>query len=174
MKKENKQLHDELKETQKELTELKQYSHQQNLEIKGLPKKPNENLADAMVEAGKKLGIALTCADIDVIHRVPSKNKEKPNVIIKFASRTTRDTVLQAAKKKKLGPTDFGFEGIEAVYINEHLCIGNKILLGKATARKREKNWKLTWVANGKILARKAENSNVVHIETEEDLSKIC
>ncbi|KAH7954038.1 hypothetical protein HPB49_015043 [Dermacentor silvarum] len=100
LKKDNKQLHDELKKTQKELTELKQYSRQQNLEIKGLPKKPNENLADAMVEAGKKLGIPLTCADIDVIHLVPSKNKEKPNVI-NLASRTVRDTVLEAAKKKK-------------------------------------------------------------------------
>ncbi|KAH7985575.1 hypothetical protein HPB49_026359 [Dermacentor silvarum] len=70
LKKENKQLHDQLKKTQKELTQLKQYSRQQNLEIKGLPKKPNENLADAMVEAGKELGIPLTYADIDSTRQI--------------------------------------------------------------------------------------------------------
>lgn len=60
-----------------------------------------------MAEVGKKLGIPLTCADINVIHHVQSKNKDKPNVIVKSASRRAHGTVLQAAKKKKLDPTDW-------------------------------------------------------------------
>lgn len=148
LKKENGYLKEQLQKTRTELLEIKQYSRQQNLEIKGLPRKPNEKLADAIVEVGKKLDVPLTCADIDVIHRVTSKDKERPNVVVKFVSRSVRDNVLKAAKRQRLVPSDFGHEGNDAVYINEHLCIENKVLLGKATARKKERKWKYTWVAN--------------------------
>lgn len=97
---ENAQLKDQLRKTQNELIEIKQYSRQQNLEIKDLPKRPDDKLVDAIIEASKKLNVPLTCADVDVIHRAMSKDKERPNVAVKFVSRSVRDNLLKELKVK--------------------------------------------------------------------------
>lgn len=174
LKTENNDLRAALESAKTEIVELKQYSRQQNIEIKGLPLRTDEKLADALMQFGKTRGVPISSSDIDVIHRVPGKDKKNPNVIVRLTSRSVRSRILHAVKKISLSPVDFGYEGTDTVYINEHLCPEYKVLLGKAIARKREKGWKFTWVTNGKILARKAENSNVIQIRSEADLALIC
>ncbi|KAH7985200.1 hypothetical protein HPB49_026553 [Dermacentor silvarum] len=173
LKKENAELKKELADTRADLIELKQYSRQNNIEIKGLPHDPSERPEAIIQVLGEKLGTKIETAEIDVVHRVPTKEKGKTNVIVRFVSRSSRNKVLQAAKKKRLTTADFGFEGTNAVYINEHLCLENKILLGKATQLRKEKQWKFSWVSQGKILVRKTETSSVIHISRESDLAKI-
>lgn len=174
LKRENNELRDALTTARKDIIELKQYTRLHNLEIKGLPLNPDEQLCEAVQKISEKLKVPVSPTDVDVIHRVPCKDKTKPNVVVKFVTRSVRDSLLQAAKKQLLTVADFGYEGNGTVYINEHLCPENKILLGKAIARKREKNWKFVWVASGKILARKAENSKAVRIFCDNDLDLIC
>ena len=48
-----------------------------------------------------------------------------------------------------------------------------KELRWKAKCRASEKGWKYIWFAEGKVLARKIENSNVIRIATEGDLEQI-
>lgn len=173
LKKENKKLKEELASTKAEVIELKQYSRLSNLEIKGIPFVANEKLEEHVQTLTAKLGISVEKSEIDLIHRVPSKDKAKPNILIKFVSRSSRNKVLQASKKKRVTVSDFGFQETDAVYINEHLCPEKKVLLGKATSLRKEKQWKFSWVQQGRILARKTENSPVVHIACEDDLAKI-
>lgn len=156
-----------------EMTQLKQFTRKQNIEIKGMPQEPKESLTEIVQTIAEKVEVQLKPSDIDVVHRVPTKEPTKTNIIVRFVSRSARDKVLQAAKKKRLTTSDFGFADASPVYINEHLCPEYKALLGKAIAKKKEKKWKFVWVAESKILARKTENSSVVHIATLADLDKI-
>ncbi|XP_072144399.1 uncharacterized protein [Dermacentor andersoni] len=170
----NEELRVELKQARKEIIGLKQYSRSMNLEIQGLPVAANEDLGKAVAEIAKCLGTSVADGDIDVVHRVPSKDKKKPNVVLKFVSRTAREKLLSAARKKTLKADRLGFDTSDLVYINEHLCVENKMLLGKARKLKKEKNWKYVWVSQGKILMRKSENSSILHVTCEDDLAKVA
>lgn len=170
---ENQQLGRELSEAKREIVELKQYSRSMNVEVRGLPVVANEDLTQSVRTIATRLGIEISENDIDVVHRVQSRDKGKPNVVVKFASRGVRDRLLSVAKKTRLNTTHLGFEANDPLYINEHLCIENKILLSKARQAKREKNWKYVWVSQGKILLRKTENSPVLHITCEGDLMRV-
>lgn len=174
IKSENSRLVKNIKEIKQELTAQQQYSRQNNLEIKGVPVMEGENLVSTMQQLASYLKVEIKETDIDVVHRVPSRNASTPNIIVRFLSRAVKDNVLKTAKKQRLNTTALGFQGIASpVYINEHLCPANKELLTAALKTKREKNWKYTWVTGGKILMRKADNSRVLHVTCAEDLSKV-
>lgn len=173
LKTENATLKQELILIKRDMTELKQYSRANNLEIKGLPVTAKECLETTVQTLGHKLGVEIVASDIDVVHRVPTKDKSKSNIVVRFLSRKTRDQMLAMSKKKRLSTTIFNFEEDSPVYVNEHLCPELKILLGKTTQRRKEKAWKFSWVQNGRILVRKAENSPIVHVASEDDLKLI-
>lgn len=173
LKTENNELKKELAAAKADIIELKQYSRQNNVEIKGMPFDPKERLEDAVQTLGTKLNIELHNSEIDVVHRVPSKDKEKPNIVVRFVSRSSRSKVLEAARKKRLTAINFGFTEDTSIYINEHLCVEKKVLLGKTIHLRKERGWKFSWVKEGKILVRKTENSPVIHIARETDLVKI-
>lgn len=173
-RKTNEQLKRELDQAKKEIIGLKQYSRNMNLEIQGLPVAADEDLGKTVEDIAKCLGTSVTEGDIDIVHRMPSKDKDKPNVLVKFVSRTAREKLLLAARKKTLKADKLGFDTTDLVYINEHLCIENKILLSKARKLKKEKNWKYVWVSQGKILMRKSESSSILHVTCEADLANVA
>ncbi|XP_040071596.1 uncharacterized protein LOC120844061 [Ixodes scapularis] len=166
-------LYKQLSETRKELIELKQNRRLSNIEIKGVPLPPTESLHEIIVNIGEKLSTKIASQDIDAIHRVPTKHKTKSNIIVRFFAPTVRDDVLQAGKKQRLNAAALGFQTNEPIYINEHLCVENKTLLGKALQLKREQNWKFTWTSRGGILMRKVENSKVIKNTCDDDLVQI-
>lgn len=143
------------------------------MEIIGLPRTADENLKATVGKMATCLGIEMSDGDIDVAHRVPSRDKDKPNVVVRFATRTYRDKFLTAARKTRLNTSHLSLEHNDPIYVNEHLCLENKILFRKARQVKAEKKWKFAWVSQGRILMRKAENSAVEHIQSEDDLAKI-
>lgn len=87
-KQENEQLKSELKEVRREMAEMKQCSRNMNLEVKGLPLAANEDLKKSVGQIAMCLNTGITENDIDVAHRVFTKDKNKPNVIIKFTTRS--------------------------------------------------------------------------------------
>lgn len=92
--------------------------------------------------------------DIEIINRVPSKYKEKHNVIVKFHSRKVRDRVLRAAEKERMNTSTLGFKDSSPVFVNQHLCAANNILSGKTLNAKPENNLKLAWVSHGSVHAQ--------------------
>lgn len=170
---ENKRLDKELKETRRQLTELKQYSRRNNLELKGIPCTENEVLGESMHKIETFLNVDLVDGDIDAIHRVRTKGDGPANVIVRFNSRRKRDMILQAARKKRPTTAMLGAEKAQPLYVNEHLCPEYKALLAKAIQMKREQKWKFAWVSDGKVLMRKTDNSRVISLTSEEDLAQI-
>lgn len=154
------------------LVHCEQYSRNANLEIKGIPKQENENVTETVKTIGDLIGSPIAVNEIEVCHRVPTRNKES-NIIVQFRSRTRRDAVLEAAKKKRITNKDLGSTSTAPIYINEHLCPVLKRLLGMSVAKKHEHKWKFVWVRNGRIFARKTDNAPILEVTHADDLEKI-
>lgn len=181
LKAENEKLHvkcdklaQELNTTASRILHCEQYSRNANIEIKGIPTQPNENLYATLSKIGDRIGESILDTDIEACHRVPvSNNPESKNIVVQFTHRWKRDLILEKARRLRLTAHDVGLPLTVPIYINEHLCPELKRLLGQTVAKKRESNWKYVWVRNGQIFARKAENTVVVKIQTSDDVAKI-
>ncbi|KAH7964710.1 hypothetical protein HPB49_000823 [Dermacentor silvarum] len=165
----------QVRENASKITAQDQYSRNKNIEVKGIPCTENENLRHVLGKVGDALGVTITENDIEACHRVPVRNAESAkNIVVAFAHRTKRDEVIAKARRSRLTTQDIGFSDTKSVFVNEHLCPQLKKLLGMTVAKKKAMKWSFAWVKNGKVLARKTENSNVIRISSEEDLMKIC
>lgn len=160
-------------ELERRLTHSQQYSRHANLEIQGVVKKENEDLAIILSDIGNAIHEPISSFDIECYHRVPTRNPDKTNIVVQFKSRAKRDAALKKAKKTRIANRDLGLESMCPVYVNEHLCPVLQRLLGMAVKRKYENKWKSLWTSNGKIYARKNDSSDAVQILEECDLARI-
>ncbi|KAJ2954751.1 hypothetical protein O0L34_g3054 [Tuta absoluta] len=164
-----------------ELTDLKkvleakdQWSRMNNIEIKGIPAKKNENLVSLVCEIGKIINYPVTNEHINFLSRVRSSAKVKP-IIVCFTSRQVKENYLASAKRQKnLRTSDLGFsETSDRIYVNDHLTRANKQLLTKTKELTASKGYQFTWVKHCKIQVRKNEISPIIVIQTDDDLNKI-
>lgn len=118
-----------------QITDFEQRSRSNNIEIIGIPEKPNENLGKILETIGKAINYPITPSDIDTYHRVSqfTYDKTKPkNIIVKFISKWKKDNFLASSKNNKnLKTSDLNFAENNKVYINDHLSPQNKLLLKK-------------------------------------------
>lgn len=151
---------------EQELNNLEQHGRRQNLEIHGLAPTAQENLFDKVNEIALKLELPqLSPADIDAVHRLPSRPDRAPVVLLRFSSRLTRDSWFE--KRRQLRPV-----GLD-VYFHENLTARNKRLLWLVRQKAQEKGYQFSWHKNGKTFVRRAAGDPAIKIECETDLSKI-
>lgn len=172
--KENKSLKVKNKELAKRLSELEQYSRSNNVEIRGVPVRKDENCLEIVQEIGNKANCPIGAADIDIVHRVPVKNGI-PHIIARFCTRAKRADFCGKARKARLNTSDIGIQSQkdEPIFINDHLTPEKKRLFAQALSLKKEKNWKYLWTDNGVIKARKTDDSKVHRIADTDDLTII-
>lgn len=160
-------------ELEKRLVHVEQYSRNANLEIRGAVEEEGEKVVDLLAKIGDAIHEPITEQDIEACHRVPTRIPDKTNIVVQFKSRTKRDLTLRKARKARLNNKDIGLHTTDPIYINKHLCPAQKKLLGMTTKRRHERSWKSVWTQNGKIFARKTDDSASIHISCEHDLLKI-
>lgn len=153
---------------------LEQYGRNRQWEIHNMPEVPGEQLAEIVVKLGTKIKVEIKKTDIEVIHRIPSSNGNKPKtIIIEMNSRKKRNEIIEA-KKKIVTQNDILGSGTSGrIYINESLTPYNKDLFWKARETGKKNNYKYTWFKNNKIMMRKDEQSRPIIIKKEEDLFKV-
>lgn len=161
-------------ELQKRVVQGEQYSRRSNVEIKGLVEMENENITSLVGKIGDVIGEPISASDIEVCHRVPTREQGKTNVIVQFKSKQKRDLVVEKARKNRIRNRSVGITSEAQIFVYEHLCPTLKRLLAQAVAKKRENQWQFVWTKNGRIFARKTQSSQVVRIETDSDLGKIA
>ena len=61
----------------------------------------------------------------------------------------------------------------KTIYINEHLTPNNKHLFALAKQKKIAANYKYLWMRNGRVLIRKADNSEIINIDSEEIINSL-
>lgn len=158
-----------------ELQDRDQWARANNVEIRGVPLKKNENLYDIAEKIGSISAMTIKKEAINYIARIPTRvpNAEKP-IVISFNNRYTKEEFVASARRnKKLNLDNLGFTTGGVFYVNDHLTQHNKNLLSKARSLAKENNFQYIWVKHCKIMARKSDTSPIFFIKTEKDLAKI-
>ncbi|KAJ2944927.1 hypothetical protein O0L34_g1822 [Tuta absoluta] len=185
-------LRSEVSDLQKQLNDAEQRSRRCNLEIQNIPECRTENLIHMVETLGTVLGVPITADRIRDVHRVAhnSKSDRPKNIIVQLTSKRLRDDVISAARTRrgltlgqfrKAAGTGTGGSYANAgandssadIYINEHLTLNNKLLFSKAREIATEKNYMYKWVKNGTLLFRKNDQSKVIAVQSEKDLTKL-
>lgn len=163
-----------LKQLTAELALKEQRERMNNVEIKGVPSKKNENLVQIVCKLGEAIGLTISPTEINFVSRARASTNIKP-IIVGFVGRYKKENFVAAARSlKNLTAGILGFTGDDSrVFINDHLTPANKQLLSKTKLLAKEKNHKFTWVQSCKILTRKNETSPIIMIQNEDDLAKI-
>ncbi|KAH7933881.1 hypothetical protein HPB49_018818 [Dermacentor silvarum] len=114
---------------EKKVADLEQYSRLNNVEIKGVPVTQNEDCFSIVKTIGNAIGFPVSPSDLDVVHRVATKSKEK-NIIARFCCREKKGEFVRRARKARLRTGQIGFSGSTdaAVFVNDHLTFENKRL----------------------------------------------
>jgi FtsZ-binding cell division protein ZapB len=171
---ENQNLREKVIEIESEVNHLSQYSRNRNVELHGIPQRPNEDIEALVMNIGKKLQVQVSPKEF-VAHRLGAEasNRHRP-ILIQFDSRKARDSLMKSGKRLKLKlkdvDSDFG-EG--PLYINDNLTPYYKKLLFRAKEVRQKLNYKYLWVANSKVLMKKDDSSRPVRIVSENDLLKL-
>lgn len=157
-----------------QLKDNEQRSRLNNIEIKGVPVSKTENLFSIMANIGTHIKYVLPREQINYIARVPMRNdKINKTIVIAVHSRYIKDEFVAAAKKVTTTAADLGLQGPNRVYVNDHLTLGNKILLNKVKTLAKDRGYAFTWVKACQIFVRKNPTSPVIAIRSESDLKKL-
>lgn len=152
-----------------------QWSRMNNVEIKGIPFKNDENLFDIVEVLGKHVNYLVPKSQINYVSRIPVYNSKDKSILLSFVNRCEKEDFVAAARAKKTIPAlDLGLsKEKQDIYVNDHLTPQNKLLLNKAKALTKERGYKYIWVKYAKIHVRKNENSPPLVISSAQDLNKI-
>ncbi|XP_041985656.1 uncharacterized protein LOC121737969 [Aricia agestis] len=165
----------EISKMRDELETRDQWSRSNNIEVRGIPQKNNENLFDIALKIGQLCDFPIKKDHINYIARIPTRspNKEKPIIIALHNRYFKEELVALSRKSDKLKLENLGFTSSGKVYLNDHLTQRNKSLLNKAKSMAKERNFKYVWVKHSKIMVRKSDTSPILFIKNENDLKKI-
>ena len=149
--------------------ELEQYTRKFNLVIHGIPEH-EDNVANALT-LGKLLQVNLTPGDIDIVHRMNTKSKDKPRPIIaRFSNYNAKSKLYKA--RLNLRNMDLHMEdvGAEKIFINENLTAWRAELFKEARKVKKKYHNGKTWTIDGKIFLKTDTTAKVLRINSHEDL----
>ena len=182
LQKENDVLKAKVSKLELSVVQLEQYSRGQNIEIAGIPEKPNENVNDIVLNVLQKVSTNTKADDVDIVHRVgpatpPQTERTKPRpILVRFKTRRERNKIYEQRKSLmnfKVKDLELGFRESTNIFINENLTPSTKQLLYKANTARKDKGYRFIWTNSGRILVRKGNDTPAILIATEEDLIKI-
>lgn len=168
-------LRSEMKDIKLQFSLADQRSRQNNVEIKGVPIKKDENLFSIIEALSKKVNFLFPKSRINYIYRIPLYNSKDKAIIVSFLNRYVKEEFVAAARiAKNISAADIGFkDASNRVYVNDHLNADFKTLLSRTKSIASGKSYSYVWVKFGKIHVRKNDSSHVLVISTENDLNKI-
>ena len=139
------------------------------LELHGIEEKDGENCNAMVKEVLKKITPksldVVDCFRIGYKYKRSGEKNSRP-MLIKFA--TKEQSLTAYASRNNLRKIED-----QKLYLNQNLPPYLRMLRGKANSLRKEKSYKFIWIRNGIILLRKNEESNVISIQTLNDLNKI-
>lgn len=140
---------------------VEQYSKNQDIEIKGIPKTANEDCKSLVKAIGEIVGFPIQDSDLDGCHRLrqPKNPNIAPSIVARFVRKECKYALM--AKRKTKGPlytTELGLPGkATQIYINDHLTAYNRQLLTRALDERKKGAIAAAWTFKGKIFVKKNE-----------------
>jgi hypothetical protein len=152
-----------------------QWQRLNNVEIKGVPLKQNEDLFKILDHIALTVGYPIQKSSVNYISRVPIHNSKEKLIIVSFINRYVKEDFLAAARAKKtLLASEIGFVGnAQHIYLNDHLTQDYKKLLTSAKNSLKPKGYMFIWVKFGKIHVRKDDSSKVFIVNNQADLNRL-
>lgn len=176
IKEETCKINSDVLRVERDLRDLEQYSHRNNLIVYGIPEEKNENIMFVM----RRLAAALHFENwspniIDAVHRMGKISDLKPRpIIIRFVSRLDKDMFLAKRKvHRNLKATDLGFSAENSIYVNESLTPSNRDLLKKTREVAKVKGYTHVWTANCCIYTRREKGSPAIKIMSAKDFDRM-
>ena len=158
------------------INNLEQRTRVNNVEIVGL-RKPTAEESDTSLAINffkDAMNAEVSENDIEALHEVPSRRKDRKRVVIcHFKSRKQRDDLLKNPFKLNLRNFNGKQSAEKRVFVNEHLSPENRRFFALASKKKAEMNYKFLWTKNGTVFTRKIENSDVIKITSINDIEKM-
>lgn len=166
--------------------DLHRQSRKTCLEIKNVPKKPQETRDDLMqmvVNLAKTINHGLNVCDISDIFRSKPRGEgeKKPTIVVELRSAILRSDLLKKVKdfnlinRTRLQAKHLGLTNNEdtPVFINEQLTPKGARLFFLARDLKRAGKYKYCWTSMGKVLIRKEDSSKTIHIQHEAQVQQL-
>ncbi|CAK1590036.1 unnamed protein product [Parnassius mnemosyne] len=161
------------KALEERVNELEEKDKEKKVELAGLEKKENEDVAKIIVQIANKLQM-----DVSQIEHAERVGREKPNVdkplpvVVTLRTKEARDKWIEIRKKRLTNGEIYGTNNDTRIYINENLTRYKRNLLW-VTKNQLKKTYKYIWVQDGKILIRKSdEQKKIMSIRSERDIEK--
>jgi len=175
IKEEKGKMIEDMSHLRQEIYELQQHSRRENLEIKGLPWTQGEDIMEVLQSVARAIQVPFNKTDVSAAHRMPNRNNGHPLIVVKFVSRQSTALWLAAVKKRRLTTADVSPHLQPGpVYVNAHLTVHNKRLLGRARAMFHNKTLAAAWATDdGKVMVKRTEGARAVRVCTMEDLDNM-
>ena len=101
-KKELEDMEQRLDEVEAKHDDLEQYTRKFNLVIHGIPECEEEDNIENVIKLGKRLEVNLSSGEIDIVHRMKTKSKDKPRPIIARFSKYNKYNAKRKLYKARL------------------------------------------------------------------------
>ena len=138
-KKELEDMEQRLDEVEAKHDDLEQYTRKFNLVIHGIPEREEEDNIENVIKLGKLLEVNLSSGDIDIVHRMKTKSKDKPPPIIaRFSNYNAKSKLYKARLNLRI--VDLQDLGAEKIFINENLTAWRAELFKEARKVKKKYN----------------------------------
>ena len=171
-KKELEDMEQRLDEVEAKHDDLEQYTRKFNLVIHGIPECEEEDNIENVIKLGKLLEVNLSSGDIDIVHRMKTKSKDKPRPIIaRFSNNNAKSKLYKA--RLNLRNVDLQDLGAEKIFSNENLTAWRAELLKEARKVQKKYNNGKTWTVDGKIFLKTDLTAKVLKIDSYEDLKAL-
>lgn len=181
---ENENLRHTTAELKQRLDAIDQRSRNCNIEIQEVPENKNENIVSMVTSLCSRVSIPLCRDNITMCHRVSQLNptSARPrNIVVTLSNPRIRDEIIAATRKynksnamDKLNSKHLGINGeTKAVYVCENLSRDMKKLYTATRISAKNKDYRYTWIRNGKIFTRKNDTSPVINISNFEKLNTL-
>ncbi|XP_022201389.2 uncharacterized protein LOC111058195 [Nilaparvata lugens] len=175
LQKENELLKNKFAELDARVEDQEQYSRRNTIEVFGILESQGENAENLVLDVCKELGVKITAEAISVAHRLKKfGNQRSAGIIVKFVRRKDADELLRRRKEKRnLTAQDVGFPGDKSpIFIYQSLAPGRHRLFTAARRIRAQENLRYVWIdRSGVIKMRATENSRVISIRTQQDLT---
>ncbi|KAF4532715.1 hypothetical protein B566_EDAN004703 [Ephemera danica] len=187
--KENESLKAEMKEIKWKLNNNEQEKLRNQIVMEGIPEKPEviEVVIDVLKTMDDNNSELIKKEDILTATRMKSKPQENnparmqrtSPIIIKLKNEELATNIINLKKEKapQLTPTDVGLQNTgKLIYFNPLLTKDIRELLMHARLKLKNRDspkYKFVWNKNGKVLARKANNTEVIWLKDKSDVDKI-
>jgi len=155
-------------ELEEKLDNLSQWTRNDSLIISGIESQKgetNDECEAKVINLALGIGVNITSADINNVHRLHLLPNGKSNIIVRFSQHKTKVQMMQKKKILRTSQKD--------IYINEALTPSRAKLFSDARKLVKDKVIKSTWTRDGQIFTRDLDDTHTMKIKNTNDLASL-